>query len=99
MTELPPGLRRYLWVLYVVGLALIGKQLWLFVAQPWPMAAIGGAAVFAVLAYAGERTRLQVSGAVSQTLATAVHIAVILLYPPPLPLLITLFGALAQQID
>ena len=28
MTGLSPGLRRYLWVLYLVGLVLIGKQLW-----------------------------------------------------------------------
>ena len=98
MKELPPGLRRYLWVLYLAGLVLIGRQLWLFAVRPWPMAMIGGAAVFALTAYAGERTQLQVSGAVSQTLATAVHVAVILLYPPPFPLLVTLLGALVQQI-
>src|SRR6185312_1640865 len=98
MKELRPGLRRYLWMLYGACLALMGAQLWLFAVRPWPLSMIEGVAIFVALAYAGERAHLQVSGAMSQTLATAVHIAVILLYPPPLPALVALLGALIQQI-
>jgi signal transduction histidine kinase len=54
-------------------------------------------ALFAVLAYLGERTTLQVSGSIDQSLSTPVHIAAILLFPPPLPVLITLIGPLLAQ--
>jgi diguanylate cyclase (GGDEF)-like protein/putative nucleotidyltransferase with HDIG domain len=59
---------------------------------------LGSAALFALLAYVGGRAELQVSGSVSQCLATPVHIAAILIFPPPIPLLITLAATLFSDL-
>lgn len=100
MRELPSGLRRYLWVVDLSGVAFILGSLLLWspsslrgpsAVVPWHFA------LFVLLAYLGQRTRLQVSGTISQNLATAVHIAAILLFPPPFPLLITLEAVLVTQ--
>ncbi len=61
---------------------------------PWYAAVV----VFVVLAYAGERTHVYVSGSTDMTLATPVDIALILLCPPPYPLLIALLASLISQV-
>ena len=62
------------------------------------LSVLGSAALFALLAYVGGRAELQVSGSVSQCLATPVHIAAILVFPPPLPLLSSFAAELVSQL-
>ena len=101
MHDLPPAVRRYLWASYVACLALVSGQLVPFVAAGalWdhPVVPLQYVAVFLVLAYAGERIQLVVNGSLVMSLTTPVHIAVILLFPPPYPLLITLVAVLISQ--
>lgn len=89
-------------MLYVACTLLVAIQVATFTTwrPAWGSALVmlEGVAVFTLLAYAGQRTQLQVSGSVSETLGTAVHIAAILLFPPPFPVLIALMGALSSQI-
>lgn len=102
MRELPPPLRRYLWAIYLACLTVMIAQVQTFVTAPWHVVTavaaqdLWGVAAFVVLAYAGERTTLQLSSEVSQSLATAVHIAAILLFPAPFPALLTLLAALGS---
>ena len=101
MHDLPPAVRRYLWVSYVACLALVSGQIVPFVAAGalWdhPVVPLRYVAVFLVLAYAGERIQLGVNGSLVMSLTAPVHIAVILLFPPPYPLLITLVAVLISQ--
>src|SRR5918912_162828 len=101
MMGLPPGLRCYLWAVYLACLGLVAAAAASLVAagamsRP-SLVLLQSVAVFILLAYAGERTTLQVSGAVAQSLATSVHIAAILIFPSPYPLLVTLLSVLAGQ--
>jgi signal transduction histidine kinase len=101
MHDLPPAVRRYLWASYVACLALISGQIVPFVAAGalWdhPVVPLRYVAVFLVLAYAAERIQLAVNGSLVMSLTTPVHIAVILLFPPPYPVLITLVAVLMSQ--
>lgn len=101
MADLPAGLRWYLYGVYAACLVLVLASLASFErgAAVWHASPVilPYAAIFLLLTYAGERTTLQVAGSVAQTLATAVHIAVILLFPAPFPLLITALSAAISQ--
>ncbi|HKO24793.1 MAG TPA: hypothetical protein VJY65_08650, partial [Chloroflexota bacterium] len=101
MHDLPPAVRRYLWASYVACLALVSGQIVPFVAAGalWdhPVVPLRYVAVFLVLAYAGERIQLVVNRSLVMSLTTPVHIAVILLFPPPYPVLITLVAVLISQ--
>ena len=104
MKELPTGLRWYLWTMYAACTALVVQQSMMLVTEAgaglWRghLSVLGAAALFALLAYIGERATLQVSGSISQSLGTAVHIAAILIFPPPIPLLITLVATLFSDL-
>src|SRR2546423_7216957 len=101
MHDLPPAVRGYLWASYVACLALVSGQIVPFVAAGalWdhPVVPLRYVAVFLVLAYARERIQLVVNGSLVMSLTTPVHIAVILLFPPPYPVLITLVAVLMSQ--
>jgi diguanylate cyclase (GGDEF)-like protein len=62
------------------------------------LSVLGAVALFALLTYVGDRMTLQVNGSVKQSLATPVHIAVILIFPPPIPLVITLAATLVSEL-
>ena len=68
MRELRLGLRLYLWAMYLACVLLIIGQVGAFVAwrphEPEIHVALLRVLVFALLAYAGERTTLRVSGAI-----------------------------------
>lgn len=101
MRELPVALRYYLWLIYVISAALIVTR----IAPLLPGGPVGHvpgsvflqAVAFTALAYIGERTMLQVSGSVSQSLSTTIHIVTILLLPPPFPMLVTLAAVLPSH--
>ncbi len=99
MTGLPRALRGYLWALYGAGAALVATQAALLLRLPPPLSRgdLAGAALFILLVYLGERMTLQVTPAVNQNMAGALHIATILLFPPPLPLAIALAASLAVE--
>jgi signal transduction histidine kinase len=101
MHDLPPAVRRYLWASYVACLALVSSQVVPFVAAGalWdhPVVPLQYVAVFLVLAYVGERIQLVMNSSLIMSLTTPVHIAVILLFPPPYPVLITLVAVLIAQ--
>src|SRR5439155_5411571 len=101
MRELRLGLRLYLWAMYLACVLLIIGQVGAFVAwrphEPEIRVALLRVRVFALLAYAGERTTLRVSGAIQPSLSTAVHIAAMLVFRAPSPVLITLLSVLAAQ--
>src|SRR5664280_2184808 len=101
MRELPVALRLYLLALNLACLAMV-------LLQAVPLLRDGGlgreprdilqvAAVLTLLAFAGEYLVLQVNRSVSQNLATPVHIAAILLLPPPLPLLLTFLSSVTSE--
>jgi hypothetical protein len=104
VNELPSRLRWYLWAVYAACAALVVQQGMMLVtgagAGLWRghLSVLGSAALFALLAYMGGRAELQVSGSVSQCLATPVHIAAILIFPPPLPLLGSFAAELVSQL-
>src|SRR5438876_1304260 len=101
MRDLPRAVRCYLWASYLACLALVIGALVPFIAAGslWrhPAVPLLYVLIFLVLAYVGERTQLVVSGSLIVSLTTPVHIAVILLFPPPYPLLITLGAVLISQ--
>ncbi len=91
---MPGVLRPYLAALYgalvVVLLYQAGPpSAW---QVPWglPLPLLARTALFAALTVVGESIILRGRDGVVQSLATVVHVAVILLFPPPAPLLITL---------
>jgi signal transduction histidine kinase len=97
------ALRWYLWTLYgACAILLLGsllspaavEALRQSMLHPEFLLAVG---LFVLLAYVGERTTLQVSGSIDQSLSTPVHIATILLFPPPFPVLITLLAVVVAQ--
>ena len=101
--KLPLALPAYFGVIYLSCLALVIEQARPLVGgtiahslagiTPWYAAVV----IFVVLAYAGERTHVYVSGATNMSLATPVDITLILLCPPPYPLLIALLAMLISQ--
>lgn len=100
MRDLPPLLRWYLWGVYLACLALVASQAWILVGTgpSWlrASATLADVALFAVLAYVGERVPIQVGG-IDLSLATPTHIAAILLLPPPLPMVVALVAVLFTQ--
>jgi diguanylate cyclase (GGDEF)-like protein len=99
MTGLPRALRGYLWALYGAAIALVAMQATLLprLLAHLHRGDLAGAALFVLLVSLGERTTLQVTPAVNQNMAGALHIAAILLFPPPLPLAIALAASLAVE--
>jgi len=102
MRDVSPALRRYLWGCYVLGATVFAGHVWLLHGMPvlrWGLTAphLGQVLVFVALAYAGDRLTLPMRGTNHQSLGTAVQIATILLFPPPLPLLIILPGVLVSE--
>ncbi len=98
MRELPRALRWYLWAVYGGCGALVAAQ-----APALPAALAHGAAplavaTFVLLMYLADRTILQVTSSFAQSLGTTAHVAAILLFPPPLPLLMTLAPALGVEL-
>jgi len=100
--ELSRALRWYLWGVYAAAVAVVAAQGAAFVA--WGPLAPGhpplllAAAVVGLLAYLGERTTIQVTAAFGESLNSAVYVAALLLFPPPLAPLIALLAALAEQV-
>jgi len=99
--ELPRALRLYLLAIYAACAVLVVGQIALSWRTGGGLTGRGDtlypALLFALLAYLGERTALQVSATVDQSVATPVHIAAILILPAPAPLLITLVAVAAAQ--
>ena len=103
MRDLPSAVRRYVWACYLCAVTVVAAHLWLVRAwllsptspnRTW-LLLVAQVLVFAVLAHVGELVALRLRGASHQSLGSAVHIAAILLFPPPLPLLIAWPAALA----
>ncbi len=101
MRDLPWPLRWYLWGVYLACLALVAIQVGTIVTgvPSWHGAPVLllDAALFAALAYLGERAPIQVSRTVDLSLATPIHIAVILLLPAPLPVFVAFAAVLVTQ--
>ncbi|MGH2344902.1 MAG: hypothetical protein ACRDG4_06720, partial [Chloroflexota bacterium] len=101
MERLPPGLRRYLALLHLTCLGLMAYQV-MSALRHEPPAHFGvGAAIalaaYIALSYLAEHTTLQIKGAAWQNLATTAHVGSLLLFPPPLPMLIAFIAALVSQ--
>ncbi len=98
---MPRILRSYIGVLYaVLGLVLLveaGSPAGWRPLGPWPLAFLPQILLFVVLTVVGESIVLHGRGEVTQSMATVVHIAVVLLFPPPAPLLITLAANLIVE--
>src|SRR5208283_573330 len=106
MNELPRALRWYLWSVYTVSVAYIAASTLALLPR------MGGAVpdqwfsgskaiyllLFVAMSFLGEQTSVQVTGGISQSLSTSVHVGAILLFPPPLPLLVTLAGVAVSQV-
>ncbi len=100
MRDLPRGLRWYLWLLFFASVILIVAQVWRWspsLGHP-PRALPVEAALFVVLTYLGEHTVVRISTAISLTLATTMHVAMILLFPPPVPILVALLASLLSSL-
>ena len=99
MRELPSALRWYLWAIYLACASLIAEQVIpaLHSLPSWGghLGVMWPVLFFVAMAYAGERGMLEVGDATWQSLATAAYVAAILLFPPPIPLLIALAAVLA----
>lgn len=92
------GPRLYLFATYLASIGVAGWQVAHMSSEALPLAVLWSAAVFVLMAYLGERAAIQVNGSVKQSLAMAVHVAAILLFPRPLPLVIALVAALVWQL-
>src|SRR5579885_1588347 len=101
MRSLSLAVRAYLWGAGLACVALVvGECLrpGAWIAARHDPSLLLQAAIFVVLAYAGARTALRINEFVDQTLATPVHVAAILLFPRPLPLLIALLAVMLSQL-
>jgi len=99
--ELPLSLRWYLWLLFLISAILVVGQVglvWLsptrYLTHNLPLVAV----LFVLLTYLGEYTVVRISKSISLTLATTVHITTILLFPPPIPVLVTLLATLFSSL-
>jgi len=98
--DLPRPLQGYLWLLFLASIVLVIGPVGFWFWSPGhsigqlPLVVL----LFGLLAYLGEHTVVRVSRSISLTLATTVHIATILLFPLPLPILVTLLAALASGL-
>ncbi|HVA89248.1 MAG TPA: diguanylate cyclase [Chloroflexota bacterium] len=101
MRELPPGLRRYLALLHVTCAAVLAYQVISALRHGWPTHISAGTIIalvaYAALSYLAEHTTLQIKGDAWQNLSTAAYIGSLLLFVPPIPILIALVAALASQ--
>jgi len=98
MGNLPLLLRWYLWLLYLASAALVVGQVW-FCPPNYPIRVLPlEAALFVVLTYLGEHTVVRISKAISLTLATTMHVTMILLFPPPIPILVALLASLLSGL-
>ncbi len=98
MNDVPGALRGYLWAIYAIAVALVVCQAPLLPAALAPTGVLAATALFALLVAIGERITLQITHSVNQNMAGALHIATILLFPPPLPLFITLAATLGSDL-
>jgi len=91
---MPRIMRPYISVLYAaLGLVLLveaGSPAAWRLSGPWSLTFPLQILLFVVLTVVGESIVLHGWGEVTQSMATVVHIAIVLLFPAPLPLLITL---------
>jgi len=96
--DLPLTLRWYLNLLFLAAVILVVGQVWLLpIGHPTrdlPVAA----ALFVLLTYVGERTVVRIGQSISLTLATTVHITTILLFPAPIPVLVTFLATLLSSL-
>ena len=98
MKDGPRALRGYLWATYAACAAVLLLQAPLLpvaLARPGVIPAV---LVFALLTYGGEALTLQITAESSQTISGAAHVAVLLLFPPPLPLFMAFAAACAAEL-
>jgi diguanylate cyclase (GGDEF)-like protein/putative nucleotidyltransferase with HDIG domain len=107
MNELPRPLRYYLLAVYLgtFGYVAIATARALPHGSPASIfhqltanSIFVNALVFLIIAYLGERSTLQVTGSISQSLSTTAHVCAILLFPAPLPMLVTLVAVGLSQL-
>src|SRR5260221_2783058 len=107
MNELSRPLRCYLLAMYLVtfGYVVIATARALPHGSPASIyhqlidnSIFVNALVFLLIAYLGERTTLQVTGGISQSLSTTAHVCAILLFPAPIPMLVTLVAVALSQV-
>jgi diguanylate cyclase (GGDEF)-like protein len=98
---MPRILRPYIGALYVaLGVVLLveaGPPAGWRPLGPWSLAFLLHMLLFIAVTVVGESIVLHGRGEVTQSMATVVHIAVVLLFPPPAPLLITLVANLIVE--
>jgi len=95
--DLPLTLRWYLCLLFLGAAVLVIGQVYLSPLRHPTHTLLTATALFVLLAYYGERTVVRIGQSLSLTLATTVHIATILLFPLPIPVLITLLATLLSS--
>ena len=103
MSSLRTSLRYYLWLVYLVGAGLTAGSLALVIhaPRPWTIHAttlLWQLLVFAALTYMGERAMMRVSSTLILSLTSSAHIAAILLFPHPAPMLLATAAAAASQL-
>ncbi|MGH2408912.1 MAG: hypothetical protein ACRDGS_00950, partial [Chloroflexota bacterium] len=101
MQELPLGLRRYLVLLHLLCVAVLADQLVPALRTGMPSHIAAGTVIalvaYGALSYLAEHTTLRIKGNAWQNLATTAHIGALLLFAPPIPMLIALAAALLAQ--
>ncbi|HEY8283372.1 MAG TPA: diguanylate cyclase [Chloroflexota bacterium] len=101
MRELPPGLRRYLVLLHLIFVVVLAYQVIPAVRHGWAAHlsadTVLALVVYVALSYLAEHTTLQIKGDAWQNLATTANIGALLLFAPPIPMLIALAAALISQ--
>jgi len=96
--DLPLTLRWYLYLLFLAAVILVVGQVWLLpIGHPTRDLPVV-TALFVLLTYVGERTVVRIGQSISLTLATTVHIATILLFPAPIPVLVTFLATLLSSL-
>ncbi len=96
--DLPLPLRSYLCLLFLVSAVLIVGQVWVWPAAPVTHDLPVAAALFVLLVYLGEHIDVPVSTSISLTLSTTVNVATLLIFPPPIPILVTLLASLLSGL-
>jgi diguanylate cyclase (GGDEF)-like protein/putative nucleotidyltransferase with HDIG domain len=107
MSSLPRPLRSYLMVVYIVTFSYVAIASIRALPHGSPVSIYHqlsansvfiNAMIFLVIAYFGERSTLQVTGSISQSLSTTAHICAMLLFPAPVPMLVTLVAVGLSQL-
>jgi len=96
--DVPRALRGYLWTTYAACVALLLLQVPFLPGALAHPGIIPGVIVFALLTYSSEAITLQITHESSQTISGAAHVAVLLLFPPPLPLFVAFAAACAAEL-